>query len=172
MSLLIGFLSLLLKQNFIGPGRCSLWMKNRPLIPSGYSKEIEFRPTYIYIVNRKVDCRWVKSTSSNTSPRKEEGKSPYRFEKSVDPIYDHTSLKIIFIWFSASWSPNEFFLEFLHQVLSRGPHSSPLAVDVHWHCSEQTGQLNAANSYKDPLGPVGLEPTVDEERKYQAMEDI
>lgn len=52
--------------------------------------------------------------------------------------------------------------ELLHQVLPHRPHAGSLAVNVHGDGEEEEGELDAAEGEKHRLGPIGVEPFVEE----------
>lgn len=86
---------------------------------------------------------WVYLTTSKT-PRL------YQIcHMSSPPIYVH--------YYAADNS------ELLHQVSPDGPHTSPLAVNVHRYRRQQARDLDAADGHKDILAPIRVEPAVEEQ---------
>lgn len=63
-------------------------------------------------------------------------------------------------------------LEFLHQVLPNCPHASPFPIYVHRNGSQETGDLDAAYNHEGFLGPIVIEPIVEEEGKCKTVKDI
>lgn len=62
--------------------------------------------------------------------------------------------------------------ELLHHVLAHRPHASSLPVDIHRDRSHQAGDLDASDRHKHILRAVRFEPSVEEEREDESMEDV
>jgi len=63
-------------------------------------------------------------------------------------------------------------LKLFHQIPPDRPHPRPLPIHVHRNRKEQNRQLYTSEREEDILGPVGLEPGVEEEGEDEAVEDI
>jgi len=63
-------------------------------------------------------------------------------------------------------------LESFHQITPDRPHACTFAENIHRDAEEQTRHLDCASSDEYAFAAVRFEPIREEERKYQAMEDI